>query len=223
MRNFVLASALCIGLVGGVSASTIVVSAEAHVDSMTVMNLGADPILVDFVAQPAWEVDHSVLGTAYTIPSIGIFRWHIPATTAAGPLSFRVHELRCDGTTRCAGEATDIVPPSGTRNVVVRDSNGELYKTVFDVTWDESDTDHYVVTENGLPAQTLSLVLTDGTNARTIQVDDTTVNPGDQTIVIGIPPLVSPAAGILDPFVQPPTVYPEVPMWAADSLFGDPL
>jgi hypothetical protein len=223
MRKFLYVSLSSLALVGSASAAVIVVSAEAHVDSMTVMNLGEESILVDFLAQPASQVDHSVLGTTYAIPSVSIFRWHIPSATASGPLSFRVHEMRCDGTTRCAGEATDIVPSSGTRNVVVRDSNGTLYKTVFNISWDEDSHESYAVLENALPSQALSFVLTDGVAARTITISDNEVDPGNQTVVIGAPPLVSPQSGILDPFVHPPSVYPQVPIWGADSTFGDPL
>ncbi|MCI0589182.1 MAG: hypothetical protein L0323_20385 [Planctomycetes bacterium] len=207
----------------GHAQSPIVMAAETHADSFTVMNLGGDPIVLDFLPMPASEVDHSVLGTFHTLPSLGYWKFHLPPEIAAFPLSFRVHQARCDGA-RCAGGATDLVPaPSSVRDIVIRDDGAALRKTVFDVAWDASGNVTYCVSANELPSVPFDMVLTDGIHSKTITVDGFSVNPGSQLVVVNPPPLVPPTDGILDPSVEVPGVLPTGGPWVVTQTFHSPF
>ena len=201
----------------------LVLAAEGQPDRFTIMNLGADPILVDFLAMPASQVDHSVLGTTYTIPSLGYYKFHVPPSVAAGPLSFRVHQLGCTGL-RCAGGATDAVPGSmSVREVVIRDDGGQLRKTVFDARWDAANNVSYAVSCNELSGQPLSLTLMNGGLSKTVTVSGFAVDPGNQLIVIGPPPLTSTTDLVPDPTFSPPGVFPEPPAWQTTPTLTTPL
>lgn len=201
----------------------IVLAAEGQPDRFTIMNLGAEPILVDFLAMLACEVDHSVIGTIYAIPSLGFYKFHVPPGVAAGSLSFRVHQLACEGI-KCAGGATDAIPPSNSvREVVIRDDGGQLRKTVFTASWDAANNVSYAVSCNELAGQAFNFTLSNGALSKTVRVSGFAVDPGSQLIVIGPPPLTSTTDLVPDPTFSPPGVFPEPPAWQSTPTLTTPL
>jgi hypothetical protein len=187
------------------------------------MNLGEHPLLFDLVDMTAASVDHSVLGATYTAQPLGYYKFAIPPEVASQPLSIRIHEIRCDGL-RCAGEATDVVPASeAARSILLRDDGTALRKTVVDAQWNLLNQVSWTVSCNQLPNEPLLLHLTDGLLSRTVTVSGTSVDdPNSLLIVVGHPPLVEPTAGILDPYVQPPSVHPTPPPWTDVHTFSSP-
>ncbi len=207
-----------------VAQSPIVAVCEARSGSLAVMSLGDHPLLFDLVEMPAASVDHSLLGASYTAQPLGYYKFSLPPTLGCQALSIRFHEMRCDGI-RCAGEATDIVPPSGgIRSVILRDDGTGIRKTVVDATWDLLNQVSWSVQCNQFPEEPAVLHLTDGVLSRTVTVSGTSVDdPDSQTIVVGAPPSVLPTAGYQDSCLQPPDVYPTPPPWTDVQTFVFPF